>query len=362
MLAGRTGPCITMVIPDRHPGAPEGSQRNVLRAQLRNAARLLAGGKLAFYAETLLARLEEISRDPALELGGPGWAIFRMPGFAACYRTHTSMEQVTIASHPLLVPFAAAAFTAADPLVLGLNTNRLRLYECSPGECKELALPEGVPENLEAAGKPSHPARALESRSTYGSTKGNSSLVHFGTTSDRDKEDSYLHDFFEIVHRGMLPALAGRPLVLMGVREEIAAYQRAVNDGEQVLSGEPGSIEFLTPSEIGERARAAVQADYIRRGEAVLAELREMRDRRRVATDASEVLRAAARGRVHQLCARAGTELAGPMEPDLDRVRADKEDLVNAAVVETLRAGGEVFMLPEQSLPEKQPMAAILRY
>jgi len=74
------------------------------------------------------------------------------------------------------------------------------------------------------------------------------------------------------------------------------------------------------------------------------------------------VLRAAAQGRVHQLCARAETPLTGPMEPDLDRVHAEAEDLVNAAIVETLRTGGEVFMLPQKSLNATQPLAAILRY
>jgi len=362
MLAGKTGPCITIMIPDRHPGAPEGTQRAVLRSHLRTAAGQLAGGALASYAETLLRRLEEISLDPALESGGPGWAIFRFPCFVACYRTHTRMHRLSIASHALLSPFVTDAFAPAESIVLGLNTSLLRLFDYSRGECREIPLPETVPANEEAAGKLGHATRALESRSTYGSARGNSSLVHFGTTSDREKEDVYLHDFFEIVHRGIKPLLMGRPLVLMGVQEEIAAYRRAAKNGEFLLSGEPGSIEFLTPTEIGARVQEAVLGDYHRRGEAVLAELKEMRDRARVATETRVVLRAAAQGRVHQLCARAETPLTGPMEPDLDRVHAEAEDLVNAAIVETLRTGGEVFMLPQKSLNATQPLAAILRY
>ena len=50
-------------------------------------------------------------------------------------------------------------------------------------------------------------------------------------------------------------------------------------------------------------------------------------------------------------CARS-TEIAGP----------GGEDLVNAAVVETLRAGGEVFMLPQDKMQAAHPLAAILRY
>jgi hypothetical protein len=38
------------------------------------------------------------------------------------------------------------------------------------------------------------------------------------------------------------------------------------------------------------------------------------------------------------------------------------QDLANAAVVETLRAGGEVFMVPQDKMPAADPIAAILRY
>jgi len=50
------------------------------------------------------------------------------------------------------------------------------------------------------------------------------------------------------------------------------------------------------------------------------------------------------------------------MLPELDSAHAVTEDLVNAAVVETLHHGGDVFMLPKDHLPASHPAAAILRY
>ena len=55
---------------------------------------------------------------------------------------------------------------------------------------------------------------------------------------------------------------------------------------------------------------------------------------------------------MHQLCVRTGTEFAS----------RGGEDQINAAVVETLRNGGEVFMLPQDKMPVAHPVAAILRY
>jgi hypothetical protein len=64
------------------------------------------------------------------------------------------------------------------------------------------------------------------------------------------------------------------------------------------------------------------------------------------------VVRAAGEGRVHRLCVRIGTEVAGP----------EGEELINAAVAGTLSAGGEVFMLPQDKMPAALSLAAILRY
>ena len=66
----------------------------------------------------------------------------------------------------------------------------------------------------------------------------------------------------------------------------------------------------------------------------------------------TDVRLAAAAGRVHRLCVRIGTEIAGP----------GGEDQINAAVVETIRNGGEVFMLQQDKMPVAHPLAAILRY
>lgn len=219
MLAGKTGPCITIVLPSRHESAAEGSRRAVLRGHLRSAERVLRAGTLAFFAETLLARVEEIGTDSALELGDWGWAIFRMPGFIACYRAQTDQDTLSIASHALLGPFVADAFAG----------------------------------------------------------------------------------------------------------------------------------------------RMASPAQYVTTGETILAELGEIRDPTRVATAVGAVLRAAAAGRVQHLCARMQTAVMGAMEPSLDRLRAEQEDLVNAAIVETLRTGGDVYMVPQDRLPASEPLAAILR-
>ena len=87
-----------------------------------------------------------------------------------------------------------------------------------------------------------------------------------------------------------------------------------------------------------------------------------MTDRARVLSGVREALEAAAHGRVHRLCVAEGAESAGPMARELNSAYIGEEDLVNAAVAQTLRMRGEVFALPADRMAEIGPLAAILRY
>jgi hypothetical protein len=334
----------------------------VLRALAKKAAAELAGGKLAGMAGELLAPIEALAADPAQAAGGPARAIFRAPGFLAQYPVSSAPEGLVIASHFHLTPFIAEACAPQEMLVLALSTKRLQLYEYAHGECRARELPAGVPASLEEAGQFNRSEAHLSNRRPVGASAGDSKGVRFGTTTDRESTREYLHDFFETVHRGLKAALAGRPLLLLGVKEEIASYRRAAGNGPELLDGDPGNADFTPLTEIAAQARVAGLAGYYRSGEAALAAWREMSDRRRAANGIRAVLPAAAEGRVHQLCLRADAVIEGEMPSKYDRAFRPAEDLANAAAAETLRSGGEVFVLPPASMPVNEAVAAVLRY
>jgi hypothetical protein len=358
-LAGCQGPCITIVLPAHRPGAQEGSRKALVHALVRTAGERLTHGKPAgtVQVDELLAPLEEIARESGTEAGGDGFAIFRSPEYTARYYLpnppgNNPVEKLVIAGHFCLTPFVADALAPHDFFVLGLSTKQLRLFHYLNGECQELALPAGVPAGLDAAGAFDQPDHRLENRSASGPSTGAMLGIRVGTLSDREKFPEYLHHFFETVDRELKPALDGKPLLLMGVHEEVAAYRRAAKYAHILTVDCLGSIDVLTLPDVAARAAKACREHHQRIGERVLAEYREMPDRARTLADVPAVARAAGEGRVHRLCVCTGAEVAGP----------DGEDLINAAVVETLRTGGEVFMLPQDKMALADPLAAILRY
>lgn len=341
------------MVPAHHPGAQEGSRKALVHGLVRTAAEQLNRGNLASQAAELLAPLEEIAQESGVEAGGAGFAIFRSPEYTArYYLPDTPAEKLIIAGHFYLTPFVTDALALHEFFVLGLSTKQLRLFRYVNGECHELPLPAGVPPSVDAAGGFDKPDHDLETRSASGPSTGAMKGVHVGTLSDREKFPEYLHHFFEIVDRGLKPTLDGKPLLLMGVHEEVVAYRRTAKHAHILTTDCLGSIDFLTLPDIAARAAKACRAHHQLLAERVFAECQEMPDRGRTLAEVPAVVQAASEGRVHPLCVRSGAEVPGP----------DGEDLVNAAVVETLRAGGEVFMLPKDLMPPALPLAAILRY
>jgi Bacterial archaeo-eukaryotic release factor family 3 len=351
-LAGSRGPCITIIVPAHHPGAQEGSRRALVHALVRKAGEEMARSRFGGRVTELLAPLEEIAEESGVDGGGAGFAIFRSPETTArYYLAGNPAEKIAIGDRFYLVPFVADAFAPHEFFVLGLSRKQLRLFRYVNGEAQEMALPAHVPAGLEAAGGFDQPDHNLSTGSYAGPSVGDMRGVHAGTLSDREALPEYVHHFFMLVDRGLKSTLGGKPLLLMGVQEELAAYRKVAKHAYIFTPNWVGNIDFLSPVEVARHAAAAVRAHCDFMAERVLAEYREMPDRSRTLGDAPAVREAAGEGRVHRLCVRSGAEPA-----------PDGEDLINAAIVDTLRAGGEVFVLPHDKMPANEPLAAILRY
>ena len=352
-LAGCTGPCITVVLPAHHPGAQSGNRRAQIQSLVRTAREEVTRLKPGVDTVKLLAPLEEIAHEGGLEGGGSAVAIFRVPGYVAQYALPGQpAERVTVGDHFRLLPFVKSASMPHDFFIVGLSKKHLRLFRLVNGKCQELLLPTGVPGSLDAASALDKPEHNLEGRSSAGSSTGAMRAVQFGVGTDRESSASRLRHFFTLVDRGLAATLGEKPLVLLGVREEVAEYRRVAHHAHILNSHLQGNVDYLSHAEIAALATQAADEEYGYVADRVLAEFREMPDRSRTLAEVPTILKAAAEGRVHRLCFRA----------DSDSLESREADRINEAVVETIRNGGEVFAVPPEKLAGAGPLAAILRY
>ncbi len=344
-LAAQKGPCTTFLIPGATGGRESGSRAATLRGMLRSSPAIHQGTEFIEPIEDFVNHLED-------EDGGPGIALFRSPTFfAACTAPNLEVNAVIRGKYFALAPLAAAVLAPREFYILALHRKNLHLFHYADGTCKAVPLPTDVPADMRTALGFDTPDHLLEGRSGGNRGTGAATAVQFGTSSDKESNLEYLHNYFRIVDRGLMGLVGQTPILLAGVHEDVAAYRRAAPKAMLLDSAIGGNIDFLTPAEIGVMAAQAALTHYRRMGSSVLAKQREMRHRERALSEVPAILEAAEAGRVHQLCA------VDTFEPD-----TSGEDPVNEAIVATLRGEGEVYMLPAPLMMRGQPLAAILRY
>jgi len=188
----------------------------------------------------------------------------------------------------------------------------------------------------------------------------------FNSTTDMDKKDEHLAHFFHAINKSVTQVLKGKtdPLILCGVEYELAMYA-GINSYEHLWGeGVQGSPESLKGGEMHARALEAVQGFYAQPALKALQLWERIAGSDRAATSFPDIVKAAFEGRIAHLFAKEGAQTMGVFDRNQMqmRVQGRQEDLVNAAALQTLAFGGDVFIMSPEDVPGGQQMAAILRY
>ncbi len=345
LLSRHAGPCVTVSIPGYQPGAGGGSRHAHLRLLTQDAVDQLGHlnlpetGEMANALELLAGSLDDGH-------GGPGVTLFCAPGLTASYETPgVRADAVTVGERFELLPLLTAALIPSRFFVLGMSRNRIRLYHYADGRVEELALPAGVPPSLEAAAAFDEPEHTSDSHSAAGPSVGRLRGVRFASTGDRDSEAVHLRHFFGLVDRGLKETLKGEPLFLAGVQEELSLYRKTAKYPHIFEAECHGNPEHASLDQVARHASAGAAWEYRLAAARAFKALPEIRDK--IAGDADGIFIAANEGRVRQIFV---AEEGAP------------EETINAAVVEGLRTGADVFSYAGKELPGFGAIAAVLRY
>ncbi len=335
-MARRRGQCLTALLPAIHPGATEGHRLVTIESLFHSLK--------SPEDQALRTKIEGALMTQDLSGGGNGLAVFAGPDFVEIYRAPVAAPMIHQGQACFILPLLLEANAQQDFLILGISKKLLRLVHYLHGECVELALSTGMPENLEVfRHREAHGGPSSQNSSPAGGSEGGLGSVQFGTRTEREDEPIHLHRFFAEVDERLAPLLGHRLLLLMGIDTEIAEFRRAAKHCHLFAEAIPHGMRDLALREITQMARECALSRRRAEGREVLRKFREHGNRKLAIDDSAAVLEAAKAGRVHQLCVPETTEGA-------------EEALWNLAVVETLSHGGEVFTTPSASL------AALLRY
>jgi len=361
------GPCITLLLPPHHPGDGSGSSIIVLRTALRAAAEQLENRRVPrSVQEELLTPLEALATDSNLLAGSRSSRVVLRSRdlFEQFQLSAPAKASVTVAGSFAIRPFFSELSAPPQFYLLTLSKESVRLARGSALGLTAVDLPAGVPATIEQAMEFEPPDHDLENRSVVSGSTGGMRAVRFGTGSGRETRQAHLADFYRLVDRGIQKLLRDPevPLILEGVDEDTVLY-RSISTCRNLASGSIRGNGTLRQkdADLITQAFAIIHSERLERDAKSLADAKERTLPSRFLTVLEAILPAAFEGRVNQLYVQEEGESMGIFERPGYRSWGS-EDLLNLAMVQTLRHRGKACMLPGNLLPDGAQAAAVLRY
>lgn len=255
--------------------------------------------------------------------------------------------------------------------VLAVSQNQVRFLQGSRHTVDELA-PENIPTSLAEALKFDQVEKQLQfhtgSTATGTGRRGAIFHGHGGGATDDDK-DRILR-YFQQIDRGLREFLreSHAPLVFAGVDYLFPLYRQANTYAALAPESVEGNPDDLPAADLHRAAWAIVAPIFARETADAIARYHALTGTGRTAQDIREVLPAAFHGRVATAFVAVDDHAWGRFHSDDGTITLGSEDdpncedLYDLAAVYTWLAGGDVFVLPREEMPDQSSLAVLYRY
>jgi hypothetical protein len=371
-LLSKEGPCVSILLPTYRAGKEVQQAKIRLKNLLREAETRLAGNHLE---NDEIAAMLRPGHDLLADEGcwrslEDGLAVYLAPGFSRHFTVPAPVEEALVTgSHFYVLPLLPL-LERGDFFLLALSMKSVRLFAGDRFVVREIDLP-GVPRSLTDAVGTDWEEDAVQVHTVRKGSGGG--IVHGHGVGQGEDEKEEATRFCLRVDAGLRRILQGigngtKPLVIAGAEPLASIYAQTTHYRRTAPEPVAGNPELLSPEELRARAWPIVERSITSDLERALARCRELLGTGRASTNTREIVPAASDGRVEILFVSRGARRWGTFDPEAREVNLteepsrESEELLNLAARMTVRAGGEVHLLPRDGMPEKANAAAIFRY
>lgn len=390
-------PCLTVTLPTEGANA-DGRQGTV---RMKNLLRLaedaldktkFANGSRDMFLQPLRAMAENVSFWRSQE---KGLAIFISPGLdggeARAYSTPYALpEEITLGHRFHLTPLLPFMTSDGTFFVLAVGKKGVTFFRGSRGDLTPLDVP-GMPDSFEDVEKYfEHERQHHFSPGSQGRAPGGISEFsgHGLDASDRDEIKRRVVLYLRQIDNAIKQVLGTRrdPLVLVALEYMHPLWREACTyHGCLEEAGVHTDPEILSAKEVYELVWPNIEPVLRQSTEDAVSRLNSGINSGKATAEIKDVLPAAAEGRVDTLLvAENAHRPVGSFDansrklkverelpprptspgsrPEEQVVGPDSEDLIDVAVIETLKHGGQVLAVPPGMLPREMPIAAVFRY
>ena len=371
------GPCISLYAP-MEMGCDAAQNPTRVENLLREAQRTLVSRE--FNRDRLRQWLQPLQN---LLHERPFWE-HQQPGFAAFLSPHQFQhftlpfkvpEQVIVGDRFHLKPLLPILTDFDRFYLLALSQHSLRLFECTPGHCQAIPLPQGVPESLEQSNRfedagGSGPRQMTDHRQARNSGFGVSGSPH-GIGVKNEELEEYRKRFLRQVNEGLKSFWHGQsvPVMLAGVDDLVQSFRKELTYASVLPEHVSGNLDQARPNELLEKAWPIADRHFRQVENEAVAGYAPALANQLASSALEQVLPAALDGRIATLFVARGQNVWGQVSPEgrqPELLPADHpmaHDLLDLAAMKTLHKGGQVYALQSPQMPDSaSPVAAIFRY
>ncbi len=301
----------------------------------------------------------------ALFLDWDGVAFFRLP--------FEFSESVTVSDRIHLKPLLPLFNGNGQFNVLALSKNQVRLFRCTRQTVKEIELID-APDSMHDMQVDDDPRTKLELRTS--SPQGKNQLSYNKVTQAQANENDYekneLTRYFRAIDESLMKIHEEDvvPMVLAGVEYLIPIYREKSNYPYIVEDFIRGNPELLNGEELKDMGWKIVEPLFNKDRLQAEDKYRQFYGQRNklYANSLEKIIPAAYSGQIESLFLDNRVEKWGKYDHQNNKIIVNEspldgdEDLMEYASILTLSRGGNVFSVSPENIPDKSPIAAVLRY
>lgn len=380
VLTKERGRCVSIYMPTFRAG--QDVQQNPIRLKdlLKQAhAQLLSGGMRQPEVIAMLEPAQRLAQDYEFwESQSDGLVLFVNPRVLRTYQVPFKLDERVVVNDRFYLKSLLPLLHEQEGqyFVLALSQSQIRLLQCSRTSVDEVDLASiHVPQSIGEALKYDQ-LQEQTSRYTFKggppTGKYGQTAISYGEGTHQTDSDSNIVRFFRQVDTGLRKWFGDKnaPLVLAGVEYLHPLYRQVTTYPYLVEEGIRGNVNDLKSSELRRRAWPLVEPIFQKPREQQMDVLRQFLGEhdQHASTDVQVVVPAAFYGRTATLFVDRNAHIWGHFDPATQQLEVHPErspnddDLLDSAVVQTFLNDGTVYILPQNELPGKSPVAAVFRY
>jgi len=372
LMEPRKGLCISVFLPTHRAGS-EIQQDPIRFKNLLTEAeeQLESAGMRPVDARRMLEGAKRLLSDSMFwQHQGDSLAVFTADGFLEWYHLPIHVEEIVMVNRGFHLKPLLPIFNANGRFyVLALSKNQVKLHEGTRYKLGEVKI-DHIPKSLEDFLKYDEAEKQLQLHTGRSAGKGKGEAIFHGHGVGTDDEKANLLRYCTDIDRGLQKFLGDddSPLVLAAVDYIHPIFREANNHPNLIEDGIVGSPEPWSMEDLHTKAWEKVEP-YFRKGEKEAAEkYRELMGTGKASNNITEIVPAAYGGRVDTLFVARGMRQWGWYDPGTNEVhitedeKPESEDLLNLAVVMSLKHGGTIYALEPYEMPDTAIIASAFRY